>query len=532
MPNARDGDRLDHFTGRHEEITSYDSLWAQSARRRVMGITGISGIGKSALLEYLSERHQPPRPTVLIDLIDPRLLSGYQFITALARELRLLFPRLPWRHYKSVEEAADKEDIQLRTVKPEIRVRQEQNIRGTNAHISQSPQTIIIHAGMSSELESRISRHEARCRTVLLDELCKALAEAPPFAILVDTYEVVAHSTDGVFCDWFSHEFLAAVERRLPQARTVLAGREGLPQRIPQYALKRWSRSDSDQFLAGYNLVTLDLPAAIFGHCQGHPQVTGLAVDVWEAGLASEQPLHPDQLRHGVNDWAATEWLMQQLYQRLPNGMGEIVKIAVRLRVYRPELINYMLGESTSEMLSDSGFATLGRFSLTERLPRGGLRAHDLVREVEDARFRQWPDAYQSFHLRASRYCHSSGALLDCLYHGIAADEGTFEPQWTGEVERHRLSFDWATSQELISLLEAPERRQYLRAETVGQLLFEQALLARSLADSGPPSDLTVSQRHAQAEALYRRVRLSERFLISGCFGHAARLRFSMVYSS
>jgi hypothetical protein len=27
-------------------------------------------------------------------------------------------------------------------------------------------------------------------------------------------------------------------------------------------------------------------------------------------------------------------------------------------------------------------------------------------------------------------------------------------------------------------------------------------------------------------------VRLSERFLISGCFGHAARLRFSMVSSS
>ena len=32
--------------------------------------------------------------------------------------------------------------------------------------------------------------------------------------------------------------------------------------------------------------------------------------------------------------------------------------------------------------------------------------------------------------------------------------------------------------------------------------------------------------------ALTARVRLSERFLISGCFGHAARLRFSMVSSA
>ena len=38
--------------------------------------------------------------------------------------------------------------------------------------------------------------------------------------------------------------------------------------------------------------------------------------------------------------------------------------------------------------------------------------------------------------------------------------------------------------------------------------------------------------RIAEIASVWHRVRLSERFLISGCFGHAARLRFSMVSSS
>ena len=60
--------------------------------------------------------------------------------------------------------------------------------------------------------------------------------------------------------------------------------------------------------------------------------------------------------------------------------------------------------------------------------------------------------------------------------------------------------------------------------------------VARAAAESGknPDAPLGESERAelVRLRAESRGVRLFERFLISGCFGHAARLRFSMVSSS
>lgn len=89
---AEADERLDHFTDRRDALAAYDALWGDNSHRRIVGLSGLSGIGKSTLLEFLLERHQPHRPAVLINLADPRLLAGYLFVKTLGTELRLLFP--------------------------------------------------------------------------------------------------------------------------------------------------------------------------------------------------------------------------------------------------------------------------------------------------------------------------------------------------------------------------------------------------------------------------------------------------------
>lgn len=72
-------DRLDHFTDRADEKAAYELLWAPRARHRVLCFGGLSGIGKSTLLDYLQERHQPRRRAVKINFADPHLQVGYLF---------------------------------------------------------------------------------------------------------------------------------------------------------------------------------------------------------------------------------------------------------------------------------------------------------------------------------------------------------------------------------------------------------------------------------------------------------------------
>jgi tetratricopeptide (TPR) repeat protein len=492
-------DPLDNFTDREAELAAYDSMWAPG-RHRVLCLDGLSGIGKSTLLDYLARRHEPRRPVAHVDLDNRRLHGGYEFVTAVAAQLRALLPGLDWRRYEVTQRRVDDERDRLLAL-PEVTIRQEQAARG-RGDIGGSPQTATVSLdALAAELDRREALFEQRSRARLLDALCGVLGPADPFAVLVDTFETAAHAPDPRFADWFNHEFVPAFERRVPGARLVLAGREDLPGGLPSVTIRQWDRGDSDTFLAGRGLTDRGLAGAVFGHCQGHPLVTSLAADVWESGLASGKPLTPDQLRQGANQRAAVTWLMQQLYDRLPGGLGEIARVAVRLRTYQPELINHLLsGTASFDAKTEARLATL---SFSEHLPGVGYRAHDLVREVEDAWFRQRPDEYRRFHATAAGYCAKAGDLAGFLYHGIAADEESAAGQWFEAVEDHRLRYRRGDVEALIGLLEAPERRPHLQPGTLGLLRFEQGLLARSRADTAPADDQTAGDRLAQAERLF-----------------------------
>jgi tetratricopeptide (TPR) repeat protein len=430
-----------------------------------------------------------------------RLHVGCEFVTAVAVLLRELLREVNWLRYEDTQRRVDEERAKLLSL-PEVTIRQEQAARGRSV-ISGSPQIAAVSLdALSAELDRREAQLERRSRGRLLDVLCRVLSTAEPFALLIDTYEAASHARDSEFAGWFCQEFVPAIERHVPAARLVLAGREDLPEGLPSTTIRQWDHVDSGNFLARRGLTDPELADAVFAHCQGHPLVTSLAVDVWESGLEVGKPLTVHQLRQGVNQRAAVEWLMRQLYDRLPDGLSDAVRVAVRLRTYQPELICHLLPDTA--YFDAKAEARLATLSFSEHLPGVGYRAHDLVREVEDAWFRQRPSEYRRFHTGAADYCSKAGDLAGILYHGIAADEERYAGRWFEAIETRRVQYNHEEVEGLNGLLEAPERRMYLRPNTLGLLRLEQALLARSRVDKGPIEDRTSSDQLIQAEVLFR----------------------------
>lgn len=194
--------RLDYFTDREEELAAVDRVWA--GPQRVLCLSGVSGIGKSTLLEYLRERRLPVGAAVLVDLANPRLMVGYRFVSELAGKLQTLPGGLDWRRFEAAEDDVIAEGQRLRASRPSVDVHQEITVRGRAAGVGGSPQSVMFGAdAFAAELAARVEQHERDSRGVLLRELCRTLARATrPFAVLVDTYEAVAHAADTEFRHW------------------------------------------------------------------------------------------------------------------------------------------------------------------------------------------------------------------------------------------------------------------------------------------------------------------------------------------
>ena len=489
-------DPLDHFTDRKEELAAFERLW-QPGSRRVLCLSGISGIGKTTLLEYLRLRHRPRRPWALVDLSEDSLQIGYLFLTKVAGQFRNMFPYLAWDRFDAAKDKVSSRQPPTSSVQKNENTTQTIQKASWWGRIVGSPPSVVVGGAVESAVARRELVYEVASRQELWQALCEVLKEAPPFCIMVDTVEVVAHAQTP-FWAWFVKDFVIELEQGVPEARLVVAGRERFPSDFPAIKVKiePWDQDESKQFLTKRG-VDPGLAGVIIQNCQGNPWVATRAANFLQD---SDQRL-PRQLGKGTTDLAAA-WLMTEVYQRLPLRLAPIVEVAARLRAYDRALIYHLLGEKEPRV-DDGAFAELVKLSLTDGQPRP--HAHDLVRQAEDASFRQQPIAYHKFHLKASRYCTNAGDVIGGLYHGLAAKEEEFAKRWWEAIENARLRHDLTMVAELISVLEAPERQQLRTRE--GLLRLDRAQQALSLADSTLAANEPESQRQAHAKELFDQAR-------------------------
>ena len=234
------------------------------------------------------------------------------------------------------------------------------------------------------------------------------VASSTPYAIFVDTYEILA-PLDNWLCETFLPQ--------LPEnVLTVLAGRNppsmvwradpGWQTLIRTIALRNLAPDETRDYLERQN-IPADQHKAVLEFTHGHPLALSLLSDVFAQ--------RPESLRNFQLECApdVVKTLLERLVQKVPGPAHHAALEACALvRLTTESLLAEMLGTQDASELFD----WLRNLTFIEYGPNG-LFPHDLTREalVADLRWRN-PDWYTELHKRARNYYakhlqQSSGAM-------------------------------------------------------------------------------------------------------------------------
>ncbi len=451
----------EHFTDREEALAAYDALWSTTNGPRILNIEGMSGNGKTTLLWFLDYHH--PRPAdrlhLRLDMSLDNLRTGdYDLPDSLAEQLRAHLPAGALHAYTHTRAQALAEAARIREAAVQVSIHQEAAQGGS---ISGSPNSVNL------EYSQRMADLRRTTRAALLNALMEAGARLKhtPIALLIDTYELVRQGGDADLRAWIEEQILPGLLAALAGLRIVLAGREDLPFRADRNrrnTLRLWNEQESAAFLASFDLDDAALAQAIFNHCQGHPLLTDLAREIWQEGLTQGQPLSASELRSGIDQAAATQWLFERLLVRLPPSQREALRAAALLRELSLDALHAL---TPAAPLPEDDYHRLLRFSFMQTPPGRAPRVHDLLRQTEEAWLRQHASArHQQLHSAALAYYAARGdsASLDVLYHDLALHPAAGFAAWEEATEQSVFAFDRSRQQALLEMARLPERWQAL----------------------------------------------------------------------
>ncbi len=215
-------DRLAHFTGRVDEIAAFREWLADPTPVCwVWAVHGISGVGKTTLLDWLQRRECAPRgiPTARLDFSGELMRSDRRLVLdALEAQLRAAAPATAWDRYRA---RRDELEVQLAALRPPP-IHIEQTMTATGGGIIQSSQQRVESDG------SAYAEAQDRALTQMALAFAQALAAGPgPLVLFCDTWEAVQGEDAGLRA-WLTEALFDPLRTLRPGARVVVSGRQSL----------------------------------------------------------------------------------------------------------------------------------------------------------------------------------------------------------------------------------------------------------------------------------------------------------------
>ena len=448
-------EHLRHFTDREAAIAAFDALWPGESAW-VLAFAGMSGNGKTTLIEYLIETRCKLGgiPWAILDFEGSRGLTLRTEWRALLDTLANQWELATHPTYSSGRESARTE---YEAVRQALRVQIDQT--AAQGQITASP--ISIDASQNQALRQADQRARHVAGTALLQASVATYADRP-LALFLDTYELLAQAADKDYAGWLWN-WLGNTAARLPGLRVIVGSRKelsGLSQRERrQEPVLVFDRKDSDRLLSKLEVDDAGWRAAVFERLAGgHPLLTKMAADLWRQAQASASPLAVEAIPELAGQEQAVEWLTGRILDRLKEPIKSAVRWAALLRRFDQEILNAVLRDDAGR-LDDDDFERLRRYSFVSPARVGrGQACHDLLRRVQNAYLSaNKPRACRAFHSRTAAHFAAEGDTVEALYHGLMANEEAAPAAWYEAIHAAYLRMDWPRWSALLEVVESSE---------------------------------------------------------------------------
>ena len=349
------------FTDREEALAAVDRLLAADAGARLLMVFGVTGQGKTRLLERITELHWGNYRPQMIDLQsvvqslrgidetsaahavdDVAVLMLRAVGTALAHQARWWQrPRRLARHAVTIgQDPIPRQIEQSQSVTNEgILTSSAQNV-----YIGVSPVDTVRRGTWISQLEE-IARRLRRRRLLLLFDTCEwmyVFDEAPPHG--QESQEAARPGPLGL-SPWFLGQVLPRLLDAAPRLKAVLAGwdrLEGLSTRqVHALAceLTGWSEGHTRSFLASVGIEDPAVAALVHEAGDGLPLLADVVATKATEWRTIDGAADVAALTALIRDQPSQQWVPRMILARLsPHQQNEIAAATVLRTVTRPAL--------------------------------------------------------------------------------------------------------------------------------------------------------------------------------------------------
>ncbi|MEA2165881.1 MAG: hypothetical protein QOK37_4008 [Thermoanaerobaculia bacterium] len=371
-------DSVDYFIKRNEIVAAFGKLISPEAKRLVLMVDGLSGTGKSVLIDWLRKNESKNIRTARI-LLSPALQE---------RELlRSLVSQLNPAQVENYEKRLDESNANRGAL---VSVTQSAEGR-LGGSVDDATQTITLNlqeAGGLMELQRRSERLDALTAAI-------RMVDVSPWVIFFDESE---HLGQPDLNRAILQEFIPALRARFQNVRLYFTG-----QSVPFDAFERFEyqrlalgvfdRKLTTELLRNAN-VDERLYERIFELTGGHPLLLGMWLDA-EENEAGERDIEEE-----FDEVATTRWIYDRVVSRFTDP--NVRRVAANLSLLEWFDLG-LLRSIYDEEISEDAFEQMIRRSFIKSSGKGRWRCHDIVRKRLPAhRWRIDPEGCREVYRRSA----------------------------------------------------------------------------------------------------------------------------------
>lgn len=360
---------LELFVGRAKEIAAFEDLLDPASPRWVMLVTGLSGTGKSLLIDWLRRNRCAAVRHARVQLT-PNTTSS-DFVRLVATQLGPDYAAALGERLDALE-SAERQSPLVHVTAPSMTM--EGKLGG---RISGSTQTNTTNINLESAAAMEALERETR----RLDQMIGALQPLgdDAWVLFVDEAE---HLEGREFGRFLLERLVPRLRGRFPGFRLYMSG-QSLPQRasfVPHESVRvelgELDADDTATLLARAGVTDPAVQARVVDLTSGHPLLLGMLIQDSTIDAGAFKKKNGRNLPDRLDQAAVTAWIYRRVLDRLPDAVRPIAADLALLDWFNLSILRATFGVA----LDDAAFRDLIRRSFVKSIGPGQWRCHDIVR--------------------------------------------------------------------------------------------------------------------------------------------------------